>query len=97
MFVAIYRWRLKAGREQEFAQAWERVTRLIVRECGSGGSALFRADDGTYAALARWPDRESRERCAARYDEDLARMTDCIAERYPEQRLESVTDLWTTP
>ena len=94
MFVAVYRWRVKTGREDEFAHAWARVTVMVRSACGSGGSALFRGDDGTYTAIARWPDRETRDRCSAAIDADLARMKECVDERFPEQRLDCVTNLW---
>ena len=38
MFVAVYRWRLKSGMEDQFVDGWERVTRAIRRSCGSYGS-----------------------------------------------------------
>lgn len=91
----MYRWRLKAGLEDQFARAWERVTLAIRTEFGSGGSALFRGDDGTYTAIARWPSREARERCSAVSADDVARMMECVDERFPEQRLECITNLWT--
>ena len=97
MFVAVYRWRLKAGHEDEFAQSWQRVTEAILRDCGSHGSALFRGDDGTYSAIAIWPDRETRERCSPAVETELARMTDCIEERFPEERLEMLSNLWAFP
>ena len=97
MFVIVYRWRLKAGREDEFAQSWQRMTELIGRQCGSRGSALFRGDDGTFSAIALWPDRSARERCSVDAEPELARMMDCVQERYPEQRLETVSNLWAFP
>lgn len=94
MFVALYRWRLKSGREREFTRSWEAVTEAIRRDCGSHGSALFRGDDGRYWAIAIWPDRETRERCSPAVETELARMTDCIEERFPEERLETISNLW---
>ncbi len=94
MFVAIYRWRLKPGREDEFARAWAQLTTLVRQECGSGGSALFRSDDGTYVAVARWPDRERRDRCAVTDEATLERMRDCVDLRFDEERLTAVDDLW---
>ena len=94
MFVAVYRWRLKSGREREFTRSWEAVTDAIRRDCGSYGSALFRGDDGTYSGIAIWPDRETRERCSAGEEAHSARMRDCVEEQFPEQRLELVSNLW---
>jgi len=95
-FVVIYRWRIAPGRRAEFERAWERVTRAIRDGCGSGGSALFRDDDGVYTAIARWPSEDARARCAAGAPEDFAIMRECTVERLPELRLHAVADLWTS-
>jgi hypothetical protein len=65
MFAAIYRWRLKPGEESAFQAGWARITELAKARCGSYGSSLFRASDGSWAAIALWPDREARTRCFA--------------------------------
>ena len=70
------------------------MTSVLHEGCGSGGSALFRADDGTYVAIARWPDRETRDRCAVSDPDAAAAMRDCIETRFPEERLTAVEDLW---
>ncbi len=94
MFVVVYRWRLKSGRERDFTRSWEAVTEAIRRDCGSHGSALFRGNDETYSAIAIWPDRDTRERCSPAVETELARMTDCIEERLPEEGLEMLSNLW---
>jgi hypothetical protein len=65
VFVVIYRWRLDPERESSFGEGWRRITDLAIARCGSGGSSLFRATDGTWVAIARWPSRISRENCFA--------------------------------
>lgn len=55
MFIALYRWKLKAGKEQQFRAAWSQVTLAIRENCGSLGSRLHQAEDGTWAAYAQWP------------------------------------------
>lgn len=100
MFVAVYRWRLRPGSEAQFAADW-RVGTLVARErYGSGGSALFKAADGTWVAVARWPDRESRGAFFTRthYDADLrARQAEAVLEDLtdPAYELELVDDQWT--
>ncbi len=94
MFVVVYRWRLKSGREREFTRSWEALTEAIRRDCGSHGSALFRGNDETHSAIAIWPDRETRERCSPAIETEFARMTDCIEERFAEERLDMVSNLW---
>ncbi|MFE2150267.1 antibiotic biosynthesis monooxygenase family protein [Streptomyces lavendulae] len=97
MFAVVYRWRLREGKEQQFAEGWRRVTEAIHARCGSYGSRLHRADDGTWVAYARWPDAESRERCAVPDPEGVALMSGAIAERFPETRLQIVEDLLAEP
>lgn len=61
MFVAIYRWRVATEKEPAFRAAWAAMTALIAEQCGSLGSRLHRADDGTLVAYAQWPSREAWE------------------------------------
>jgi hypothetical protein len=100
MFVAVYRWRLDPAREDAFREGWARITRLARERCGSGGSALFRAADGTWVAIARWPTRGDRERCFAAGSLDpeaTATMRSAVVETFPDLELEAVDDLWAVP
>ncbi|WP_224360287.1 hypothetical protein [Hyalangium versicolor] len=97
MFVAVYRWKLKPGMEEQFRQGWSRTTMLAREQCGSLGSALFRAQDGSWVAIARWPERDARTRCFERgpLDPEAARsMDEAVLERFATLELESVEDLW---
>jgi heme-degrading monooxygenase HmoA len=86
MFIALYRWKLKAGKEEQFRAAWSEVTLAIRARCGSLGSRLHRAEDGTWAAYAQWP---TREMWAADRPLDPSaelareRMSDAVAEKLP--------------
>lgn len=57
MFVAVYAWRVHAGKEEQFRAAWRRGTELITAKYGSFGSRLHRAEDGRFIGYAEWPDR----------------------------------------
>lgn len=97
MFVAVYRWRLQPGREEQFRQGWRRITDLARERCGSGGSCLFRAADGTWVAIARWPDRAARAACFEKGSLDpeaSALMNEAIVERLADLELEAVDDAW---
>ncbi|GEM_PF-379132 len=59
MFIAIYRWKLKKGKEDQFRKAWSEVTLALRQHYGSFGSRLHRAEDGTWVAYAQWPSKES--------------------------------------
>jgi hypothetical protein len=67
MVVYFFRWRVRADREDDFRSSWAEVTRALRAE-GSDGSALFRARDGTWCGIARWPDAACRERAMAAVD-----------------------------
>src|SRR5436309_1377999 len=56
-FAVIYQWRVKAGREAEFQQAWEELTQLLRIHRGARGSRLHRTDYGSLVAYAQWPDQ----------------------------------------
>jgi heme-degrading monooxygenase HmoA len=42
MFVALYRWKIHADLEEEFIEAWSRISDLLLKERGSLGSRLHR-------------------------------------------------------
>ena len=97
MFVAVYRMRLNPGQEDQYARDWHDATQVAIDRFGSGGSALFKADDGTWVAIARWPDRAARQRFFERPDIDpvvRARQGAAIAERLPTLELDCVDDMW---
>jgi hypothetical protein len=97
VFAVIYRWRLHPGREEQFVDGWNRVTRAILRSCGSYGSRLHRAGDGSWVAYARWPGEQTRKDCQHGETEGARLMGEAIAERLPEITMELVSDLLAEP
>ncbi len=54
---AVYRWRVKPGREEAFARAWAQATKTIRANVkGARGSMLLRSrrDSAEFIATARW-------------------------------------------
>ena len=96
MFVVIYRWRLKAGTEAQFASAWAERTRAAVSQEGGLGSRLHRAADGMWVAYAQWPSRaaweEFRRTTAPPSPASLA-MRSCIESSEEPLPLDVVCDL----
>ncbi|MBI3651493.1 MAG: antibiotic biosynthesis monooxygenase [Acidobacteria bacterium] len=79
MFTVIYRWKVKAGCEEQFRDAWRRATEAIYQTHQSLGSRLHRCDDGRWLAYAQWPDRrhwEAMQNRAAPDAEAFALMRD---------------------
>lgn len=100
MFAVLYAWEIKPGSEDAFIDAWHRATAAITARCGSHGSRLHRADDGTFVAYARWPSEVARARCFAEGapDEQAAvDMAHAIEQTLPERRLSIVDDLLAEP
>ncbi len=62
--VAIYRWRVAPENRTAFCARWADATEEL-RAKGGQGSMLGEAADGTLYAIAKWPDRATRERAFA--------------------------------
>jgi heme-degrading monooxygenase HmoA len=95
MLAIIYRWRLHAGREDDFRAAWAEMTESIRVRWGTRGSRLHRNAEGELVAYAVWP---SRERWSEARGEPSANpaageaMRACIAESFPSMVLDVVDD-----
>ncbi|WP_237738450.1 antibiotic biosynthesis monooxygenase family protein [Halomonas smyrnensis] len=63
MFVAMYEFEIKDGKEAEFREAWLEVTKAIYQHCGSLGSRLHTSDNpNVLIGYAQWPSREQWEK-----------------------------------
>ena len=98
MQAYLYRWKLAAGREQDFVSAWSTVT-SVLRTRGSLGSRLHRGDDGWWYGYAQWPDAARRSQAfSAATDDDGGYtaasqvMREAIVESTPEVALDVRAD-----
>ena len=57
MFVVVYAFTSKPGRDEAFRTGWADLTRCIYQERGSLGSRLHRTGEHSYIAYAQWPAR----------------------------------------
>jgi hypothetical protein len=98
-FVVLYRWALVPGMEQQFIDAWSKVTLALRQERGSLGSRLHRGADGWWYGYAQWPSAQVRDSAFDRPVEPEARqaMRAAIQEALPEIVLESVSDFLVLP
>jgi hypothetical protein len=92
MFVAVYWWRVHAGKEEQFRAAWRRGTELITAKYGSYGSRLHRTLDGRFVGVAEWPDEATWRGAFEQkmiYEDPATRaaFVDAIAEAAPEPLL----------
>jgi len=95
MIVYLYRWKLKAGKEQEFEKAWSYVTNELREKCKSLGSRLHRGSDGLFYGYGQWPSAEARSKATLSHPEiEKAReiMKEATLETLPEITLEPISD-----
>ena len=100
MIVYMYRWRIKKDKAAQFQENWEKVTVILREHCGSYGSRLHIADDGTYVGYAQWPDKDTRDKCKINQPElNAARtlMKDAVEEMLPDICLEIKSDFLIHP
>ncbi|SFF34142.1 Antibiotic biosynthesis monooxygenase [Fontimonas thermophila] len=94
-FAVVYQWRLKPGMEEQFRQAWEELTAILLATRGARGSRLHRTDNGHFVAYAQWPDQQTWERSCALHelDEKLSRrMLEAVEETWSPMLLTTVSD-----
>lgn len=99
MFIALYRWKVKEGKEQQCRDGWHRGTETIYRDRGSLGSRLHLADDNIWYGYAQWSDRESYFAAAnipVTDKEGVQMFHDSVEEQYPVVYLEVTDDLLKT-
>jgi heme-degrading monooxygenase HmoA len=94
MFVVLYRWRIKAGFEEQFKDGWSEVTKYYLKNFDSLGSRLHHGDDGLYYAYAQWKSAEQRERAFldSALNSASEKMRRAIEETFPEVELEVIAD-----
>jgi hypothetical protein len=61
MYIVLYQWRVKTGKEEQFREGWRRVTEAIYQAFGSLGSRLHKIEGGPWVAYAQWPSKEHFE------------------------------------
>ncbi len=94
--ATFFQWHIKPGQHEVFQSAWTEVTRRLL-EHGSLGSALFVGPEGTYCALARWPDKVTRDAAfAANSKLDVAAvMRAALSETVQQFDMDEAVNLWS--
>lgn len=94
MLIALYRWKIKPEREQQFVDRWSEVTLYYRENYGSLGSRLHRGNDGLFYGYAMWPSIEQRAKAFDSVVEHPARagMIEAVEESFPEVLLEVAAD-----
>lgn len=94
MMIALYRWKIREGLEQQFVDAWSGITRYYLENHGSLGSRLHRGSDGLFYGYAQWPSAERRNDAFSQAPElpEWSLMLEAIEESYPEVLLDLEAD-----
>lgn len=98
MYVAVYRWRVASQDDEQFRQAWKEITLYARNNCGSLGSALLKHSDGSWVAIAKWPNKEAMNKCWENMPQNKLSISEkmhaTIVEKFETLELEMDTDLW---
>ncbi len=83
MFVALYEFKVKPGRDEEFKSAWHVTTQGIYHEFGSMGSRLHTTEKPhVFIGYAQWPSKEiwasEKGELSNTYDRARKVMKNCI-------------------
>ena len=94
MLIALYRWKIRPGFEQQFVDRWSEITLYYRENHGSYGSRLHLGNDGLFYGYAMWPSLEQRNRAFETGTEHPSRagMIEAIEESFPEVLLEVEAD-----
>ncbi len=99
MFIAVYRYTLKPGMEDQFRVDWAMVTYAGIYDGKSLGSSLGQAADGSWVAVGRWPTKQQRDDWFARNTdivEPLARMRKAMDQRFDDLEVDVTDELSST-
>lgn len=99
MFIVLYRWRIKLGKETQFIEGWSEVTDYFRQNWDSLGSRLHRGNDGLFYGYAQWKSEADRENAFenAIELEGSAKMSEAIEERFEPIILEKLSDYLILP
>ncbi len=64
--IVLYRWKIAEADLPRFRECWAGATDEL-RDFGAMGSLLAKDSDGDYWAIARWPDRVTRDKAEETY------------------------------
>ena len=96
-FTALYSFQVYPGKESQFEEAWEALTRLIYQHEGSYGSRLHKTPLGLYIGYAQWPSRQAWSSAGGKLPPEAAdlrtRMRDACSQIKTLHEMEVVCDL----
>lgn len=61
MYVVLYQFQVKEGREADFRRHWNTLTQAMLVETKSVGARLHAGEHSVFVAYVQWPSKESYE------------------------------------
>lgn len=61
MYITLYQWQLKPGKEQQFIEAWTRLTTQLQNTAPQVSAKLLKTLQGEWVALIEWPSQKEWE------------------------------------
>ena len=61
MYITLYQWQLKPGKEQQFIEAWTRLTTRLQNTAPQVSAKLLKTLQGEWVALIEWPSQKEWE------------------------------------
>lgn len=103
MFAVLYQGTIKEGTELEYQAAWRTIATYFKNHCGALGSCLHCAEDGSWIAYSRWPNKATRDAAWAPQNMPseipsdikaaVSNLTQCFENGYTEIGMEIIEDL----
>ena len=78
MFVVIYQFDVRDGKEDDFKTAWKALTELILKFENSLGSRLHHENGQRYIAYAQWHSKEQWENAGNNLPEEAAKFRETM-------------------
>lgn len=82
--AVLHRWKVRRGKEDDFAAAWARLTDVMIEQGGAYGARLHKGEDGIFIAYSWWPSKQHWD--MAQLQKSVARslLAATVEERLPE-------------
>lgn len=61
MYVTLYQWRIKTGKEKQFSEAWTKLTQQLQATVPGLSGRLHKTPQGSFLATIDWPSLQAWE------------------------------------
>ncbi len=92
--AVLNRWKIRRGKEDDFAAAWTRYTDHMIEQGGAFGARLHKADDGSFVAYSWWPSRKVWDIAQGLKMPARSLMAATIEERLQELHMEVIGEVF---